>query len=170
MPGISTQRLRAQKSRPKPASVGAFAKNLQEFESIREFFTSATVTAFIDLPFALLILLVISMVAGPLALVPLIAIAILIIYSLMIQRPLRRSIEEGSRLSSQKHANLIESLQGLETIKLFSAQSQFQYRWEEAVAHMANWGITSRRLTDSVHNTAGFLQQLVSIAMILFGV
>ncbi|GHA46630.1 type I secretion system permease/ATPase [Photobacterium aphoticum] len=154
----------------RPVSVGAFARHLQEFESIREFFTSATVTALIDLPFALLFLLVISLVAGPLALVPLIAVAILIVYSMMIQRPLRRSIEEGSRLSSQKHANLIESLQGLETIKLFSAQSQFQYRWEEAVAHMANWGITSRRLTDSVQNTAGFLQQLVSIAMILFGV
>lgn len=154
----------------RPVSVGSFARHMQEFESIREFFTSATVSALIDLPFALLFLLVISLIAGPLALVPLIAVALLIIYSLMIQRPLRRSIEEGSRLSSQKHANLIESLQGLETIKLFSAQSQFQYRWEEAVAHMANWGITSRRLTDSVQNTAGFLQQLVSITMILFGV
>ncbi|MGF1760244.1 type I secretion system permease/ATPase [Photobacterium sagamiensis] len=154
----------------KPPSVGAFARHMQEFESIREFFTSATVSSLIDLPFALMFLLFIWFVAGPLAFVPLIAVAILALYSLLIQRPLRRTIEEGSRLSSQKHANLIESLSGLETVKMFGAQSQFQYRWEEAVAHMANWGIKSRRLTDSVQNTAGFLQQFVSVAMIVFGV
>lgn len=154
----------------KPASVGAFARHLQEFESIREFFTSATVSSLIDLPFALFFLLIIYIMAGPLALVPLIAVLILVIYSFLIQRPLRRTIEEGSRLASQKHANLIESLSGLETIKMFGAQSQFQYRWEEAVTHISNWGLKSRRLTDSVQNTAGFLQQFVSVAMIVVGV
>ncbi len=53
------------------ASVGAFARHLQEFESIREFFTSATVSSLIDLPFALLFLFIIYVMAGPLALVPL---------------------------------------------------------------------------------------------------
>ncbi|HIF9119009.1 TPA: type I secretion system permease/ATPase [Photobacterium damselae] len=154
----------------KPASVGAFARHLQEFESIREFFTSATVSSLIDLPFALLFLLVIYLVGGPIVLVPMVAVVILIIYSFLIQKPLRRSIEEGSRLSSQKHANLIESLVGLETVKMFGAQSQFQYKWEEAVAHMSNWSIKSRKLTDSVQNVAGFLQQFVTVAMIVVGV
>ncbi|WP_105901264.1 type I secretion system permease/ATPase [Vibrio gangliei] len=154
----------------KPASVGAFARHLQDFESIREFLTSATVGALIDLPFALLFLFVIYMIAGPLVLVPFGAVVILAIYSWMIQAPLKRSIEEGSRLSSQKHANLIESLHQLETVKTFNAQSQFQYRWEEAVAHMSNWGIKTRRITDSVQSTAGFLQQFVSVAMIIGGV
>ena len=108
----------------KPASVGAFARHLQEFESIREFFTSATVSSLIDLPFALLFLFIIYVMAGPLALVPLVAVLLLVIYSYLIQQPLRRTIEEGSRLASQKHANLIESLSGLETIKMFGAQSQ----------------------------------------------
>lgn len=154
----------------KPKSVGAFARHMQEFESIREFLTSATVGALIDLPFALLFLFVIFLLAGPLALIPLGAVLILVIYSFLIQSPLKRSIEEGSRLSSQKHANLIESLSGLETLKTFNAQNQFQYRWEEAVAHMSNWSIKTRRLTDSVQNTAGFLQQFVSVAMIIGGV
>lgn len=99
----------------KPPSVGAFARHLQEFESIREFFTSATISSLIDLPFALLFLLVIYMLAGPLVLVPLLAVILLCLYSLLIQKPLARSIEEGSRLASQKHANLVESLAGLET-------------------------------------------------------
>ncbi|MCX2758455.1 type I secretion system permease/ATPase [Vibrio sp. Sgm 22] len=154
----------------KPASVGAFAKNLQEFESIREFFTSATIGSLIDLPFALMFLALIWLMAGNLVFVPIAGVVILIIYALLIQGPLRRTIEEGSRLASQKYANLIESLAGLETVKLFSAQSQFQFRWEEAVAHMANWNIKSRRITDSIQNTAGFVQQSTNVGMIIFGV
>ena len=154
----------------KPASVGAFAKNLQEFESIREFFTSATIGSLIDLPFALMFLALIWLMAGNLVFVPVAGVVILIIYALVIQGPLRRTIEEGSRLASQKYANLIESLAGLETVKLFSAQSQFQFRWEEAVAHMANWNIKSRRITDSIQNTAGFVQQSTNVGMIIFGV
>ncbi|ASC60083.1 TPA: type I secretion system permease/ATPase [Vibrio vulnificus] len=154
----------------KPPSVGAFARHLQEFESVREFFTSATVSALIDLPFALLFLLLIWLMAGDLVYVPIAGVVILMIHSALIQGPLRRSIEEGSRLASQKYANLIESLAGLETVKLFSAQGQFQYRWEEAVAHMANWNIKTRRLTDSIQNAAGFVQQSANVAMIILGV
>ncbi|HFG1809339.1 TPA: type I secretion system permease/ATPase [Vibrio cholerae] len=154
----------------RPPSVGAFARHLQEFESIREFFTSATISSLIDLPFALLFLVLIWLMAGHLVWVPVIGVLILVIYSFLIQSRLKRAIEEGSRLASQKYANLIESLAGLETVKLFGAQGQFQYRWEEAVAHMANWNIKSRRITDSIQNTAGFVQQAANIGMIIVGV
>lgn len=154
----------------RPASVGAFARHLQEFESIREFFTSATISALIDLPFALLFLVVIWLLAGNLVIIPIIGVTILIIHSLLIQAPLKKSIEEGSRLASQKYANLIESLAGLESVKLFGAQSQFQYRWEEAVAHMSNWNIKSRRITDTIQNMAGFVQQSCNVGMIILGV
>lgn len=154
----------------RPPSVGAFARHMQEFESIRDFFTSASVSTLIDLPFAFFFLLIIWIVAGPLVIVPIMAVLLLMLHAALIQKPLRHTIEEGSRLSSQKNANLIESLTGLETIKLFGAESQFQYRWEEAVAHMANWGIKTRRLTDSVQNAAGFIQQFVNVSMIVFGV
>ncbi|MDR9828231.1 type I secretion system permease/ATPase [Vibrio sp. FNV 38] len=154
----------------KPASVGAFARHLQEFESIREFFTSATISSLIDLPFSILFLVLIWLMAGDLVYVPLAGVIILMIYSLLIQGPLKRTIEEGSRLASQKYANLIESLSGLETLKLFGAQSQYQYRWEEAVAHMANWNIKSRRITDGIQNAAGFIQQASSVGMIIVGV
>ncbi|MGF1779717.1 type I secretion system permease/ATPase [Vibrio nomapromontoriensis] len=154
----------------RPPSVGAFARHLQEFESIREFFTSATIASLIDLPFALLFLVLIWLMAGNLVIIPIIGVVILIIYSLLIQAPLRRAIEEGSRLASQKYANLIESLAGLETVKIFGAQSQYQYRWEEAVAHMANWNIKSKRITDGIQNTAGFVQQSSNVGMVILGV
>ncbi|WP_077316548.1 ABC transporter transmembrane domain-containing protein, partial [Vibrio gazogenes] len=154
----------------RPPSVGAFARHLQEFESIREFFTSATISSLIDLPFAFLFLFLIWLMSGPLVIVPIVGVMMLACYSYLIQPKLKVAIEEGSRLASQKYANLIESLSGLETVKLFGAQSQFQYRWEEAVAHMANWNIKSRKITNGIQNAAGFVQQVSNIAMIIVGV
>jgi len=52
----------------RPLSAGSFASNLRSFETIRDFITSATVTAFIDLPFALIFLVVIGWISWPLIL------------------------------------------------------------------------------------------------------
>ena len=43
----------------KPSSTGQFVSRLQSFESVREFFTSATTAAIVDLPFVLIFILVI---------------------------------------------------------------------------------------------------------------
>ena len=154
----------------RPASTGAFAKHLQEFESIREFFTSATVSTLVDLPFAFFFLFIIWIFAGYMAVIPLVAIIIMTIYSLYIQGPLKRGIEEGSRLASQKYANLIEGIAGLEAVKILGAQGNFQYKWEQAVSHMASWGIETRRITNSVSSLATFSQQFSTVALVIYGV
>lgn len=154
----------------RPVSTGAFARHLQEFESIREFFTSATVSALVDLPFAFLFLLVIWIFAGVLAVVPLVAIIIMIGYSLYIQAPLRQSIEESSRLASQKYATVIEALAGLESVKIHNAEGQFQHRWEQAVSHMANVGIETRKITNMVGGLASYVQQMTMVAIVVLGV
>ena len=154
----------------RPISTGAFARHLQEFESIREFFTSATVSALVDLPFAFLFLLVIWIFAGVLAVVPLVAIIIMIGYSLYIQAPLRQSIEESSRLASQKYATVIEALAGLESVKIHNAEGQFQHRWEQAVSHMANVGIETRKITNMVGGLASYVQQMTMVAIVVLGV
>ena len=112
-------------------SVGAFANHLGEFESVRNFITSATVLTFVDLPFALLFLLVIWYIGGPVVLVPLAGIPVVILYALSIQPSLRKAIEKTIRASAQKTATPIESLDGAETIKtlvLLLTQASIVYK------------------------------------------
>ncbi|WP_375055373.1 type I secretion system permease/ATPase [Zobellella sp. DQSA1] len=154
----------------RPPSTGAFARHLQEFESVRDFLTSATVAALVDIPFTLIFLLIIWVFAGQMVWVPILAILLLAAFSLLVQRPLKRSIEEGSRLASQKNANLVEGIAGLETIKLFGAQGAFQHRWEQAVSHIANWAMKTRRLTNSVSTLANVTQQVTTVSLIVLGV
>lgn len=154
----------------RPPSVGAFANNLREFESIRDFITSATVVTLVDLPFVVLFLLVIWLVGGPLVIVPAVCIPLVIIYGLLIQSPLRRSVEATYRASAQKGATLIESLTAVETIKHLGAESIVQRKWEQLTGHIAKWGVRSRLLSASVTNVAIFFQQVAQVGIVVFGV
>lgn len=154
----------------RPRSVGAFAKNLQDFESIRDFITSASITTLVDVPFMFLIIGIIWLIGGPVAYIPMITIFLIIAYSLMIQVPLRRSIEEGQKTASQKNALLIENLSNAESVKLNNAEGVMQRQWEESVANIANWGVKTRQLAQSCSNFAMVTQQMTTVVMVIIGV
>ncbi|MCV6614353.1 MAG: type I secretion system permease/ATPase [Cellvibrionaceae bacterium] len=154
----------------KPQSVGSFASQLKDFESVRSFITSSTVTAFVDLPFTVLFLLVIFYVGGPLVLVPLACIPIVIGYALFILKPLRQAVEETMQSSAQKNSTLVEALASLDTVKGLGAEGRVQRVWEKSVGHLAYWGQKSRLLSNSAVTVAGTVVQLSSVAVIVSGV
>lgn len=154
----------------RPVSSGAFANNLREFDGLREFFTSLTLTTFVDVPFALFFLLVIWLIAGPLVLVPLAAIPILLLYGLFVQPRLRRAAEQGMRASAQKNATLVESLVEAETVRALGVEGRLQWQLERSVAETARWGMQARGWAMSATNLATFLQQMVSVGVVVFGV
>ena len=153
-----------------PKSVGAFASNLREFESVRTFLSSTTNTVLIDIPFSLLFLIVISFIGGPLVLVPVAAIPLIIIFSFLIRPKLKEAVEKTFASNAQKNSTLIESLTAMETVKTQRATSSTQLRWEQAVGYISKWGLRSRMLSASVVNFASFMQQLTSVGIVVFGV
>lgn len=154
----------------RPASAGAFANNLREFDGIREFFASLTLTAFVDVPFALLFLLVVWWIAGPVVLVPLTAIPILLMYGLIVQPRLRRAAEQGMRAASQKNATLVEALVEAETVRALGVEGRLQGELERSVAQTAHWSNQARAWALSATNLATLLQQFVSVGVVVFGV
>lgn len=154
----------------RPASSGAFANNLREFDGIRDFFASLTLTAFVDVPFALLFLLVVWFVAGPLVLVPLTVIPILVAYGLFMQPRLRRASEQGMRAGAQKNATLVEALVEAETVRALGVEGKLQGQLERSVAESARWSAEARQWALSAANLATLLQQMVSVGVVVFGV
>jgi ATP-binding cassette subfamily C protein LapB len=154
----------------RPQSIGSFTKNLQEFESIRDFITSFSIIALIDMPFVALALFVIWYFAGPMVIIHLVAILLLLVYAFFIQIPLRKAVEESFQASAQKNAILVEGLAGLETIKMLGAESQIQRAWEEAVSYIAKWSARSRLLSSSVSNFSGFVMGMAVVVVVIWGV
>ncbi len=154
----------------RPASVGSFAANLRAFESIRDFIASATVTAIIDLPFALLFLFVMLWISWPLVLFPILGIVGVIIYSYVIQFKMRELSETTFRAAALRNATLIESLTALETIKANGAEGLMQSKWEGSAAFLARTSASLRLLSSSVMNGTSTIAQLVSLLIVVAGV
>lgn len=167
---VLLQKIMGLKMEARPKSIGSFTKNLQEFESIRDFITSFSITAVIDLPFTLLGLFVVWWIGGYIVLVHLIIIIILIVYAYFVQAPLQRVVEKTIKASAQKNAILVEGVAGLETIKMLGAEGQIQRAWEEAVSYISKWGNKSRMLSSSVQDVSYFLQNLMIVAVVIIGV
>ena len=152
-------------------SVGTLAMNVREFESLREFFTSATMTSLIDLPFVLLFIAVITMVGGwMMAAVPLVAIPVVVAMGIALQAPLRDRIRRVFRATEAKHAILIETLGSIEAVKALGAASQMQRKWEEVVDYVAKESLGTRFLSSLAVNFSAWVQAMVGIATLAVGV
>jgi ATP-binding cassette subfamily C protein LapB len=154
----------------RPASVGSFAVNLRSFETLRDFITSATLTTFIDLPFALLFFLVIAWIGLPILLPVILVTAVLLIYALYMRPQLERLTEKSYQAGAQRNATLIESLTGLDTLKALGAEAVMQRKWEATTRYLAGIGVEQRLATLSVVHFTGFCQQLVTVLVIITGV
>lgn len=154
----------------RPKSVGSFANNLKEFESIRSFFTSTTVATMVDLPFIFIFLGVINFIGGNIVYAPIAIMIIIFTYTLIIKGPLHKSIESSYEAASHKNSILIESLSNIETIKTMGASGNAQYQWEEASGEIANKGLNTRVLSNSVSTVTALLIQLNTVVVVVYGV
>ena len=154
----------------RPKSVGAFSKNLQQFEAVRDFITSFSITALIDLPFMLLGMGAIWYLGGTIVFIHIGAVVLMAGYALAVQLPLKYAVEKSFQASAQKNSILIEGLNGLETIKMLGAESQIQRAWEEAVSYIATWSSRSRLFSSSVSHFADFILNLSVVAVVIAGV
>ena len=153
----------------RPQAVGAFASNLRAFESVRDFIASATVTAFIDLPFALLFLIVITLISWPLVLPVLVMATLMTIYAYAVQHKMHELAETSYRAGALRNATLVESLTALETIKTQGAEGVMQARFEKSTAFISTVGRKLRLLSGSVTHGAMEMQQLVNLVVIIIG-
>ena len=153
-----------------PARVGSFASQLQEFDQFREFFTSTTLMTLIDLPFILLFIGLIFIIAGPLGFIPLLMLPLVLSISYLAQRKLAPVIGDIFSESARKTAMLIETLNSLEAIKAIRAESTMQSRWEQHQSNLAQLGLKARLWSLSTLNLVQTVQQGATVILVIAGV
>ncbi|HCM9255789.1 TPA: type I secretion system permease/ATPase [Enterobacter cloacae subsp. dissolvens] len=160
----------AVKMEHKPASSGSFANQLREFESVRDFVSSATLATIADLPFVLLFIGIIFAIGGSLAIIPLLMLPMILIVSLLIQWPLAKVMKASLQEASLKQGVLIESIEGMETLKSVGGESWMQSRWQKFSAMQSSSAAASKHYSTLAMNSVSFLQQLQTVMLIVTGV
>ncbi len=164
------EQIMGMKMSSRPPSAGILASNMKEFETLRDFFTSATMSTLIDLPFVLIFIGVIAIIGGPIAFVPLAAIPLIVGMGFYLQKPLRKVAKDSMHESALKNALLFETIIGLETIKVQAAEGHTQRNWEELSDKASRTAVKSRQISAFAQNWASFIQQTASVAIVFVGV
>ena len=164
------QRIVGMAMKMRPARVGSFAQHIHEFQVLRDFLASLTLTSLIDLPFTLLVLLVIAVLGGHLVWIPLLAFPLALGLGWLLQRPLAETMERTMALSAERQSSLIETLAGLDAVKVNNAESERQYLWEQTIGTLGRLELRARMLSSLALNLTGFIQQLAGVVTIVIGV
>ncbi len=154
----------------RPRSVGSFASNIRDFDGIRSFFASTALTAFIDIPFAVIFLIVIYAIHPLLVIIPLSIIGILFVFTIPMKNSIQKIVDSTHEATGKRNSILVESLSNLETVKAFNASSTLQWHWEEATGDIAAKNLKSRTRSSSISTLSAFLAQLCSVLVIVTGV
>lgn len=167
---VIMERVLGMKLKNRPTSAGSFASNIQSFEAVRSFFSSITLIALVDLPFVLLYLAVIAIIALPLSVPIIIGAIILLCYALAAHKKLESLSEQTMKASSMRNAVLVESLTNIEDIKSFHSECKTQSSWEKSTIYIARVNAQSRLISSSIASTAAWLQQCVGVCIMIVGV
>lgn len=152
-----------------PRSTGSFISQLRELEQIREMVTSSTVTVIADMPFFLLFLLVLAMICPPLCWIAPVAAILMVTPGLFLQKKLARLARQSVHESTLRNAILVESVQGLEDIKLMQAEERFQQQWNHYIEVTAQSGVRTRKITHGLISWGVTIQNLVYATVVLAG-
>ena len=154
----------------RPARVGSFAQNIHEFQNLRDFLASLTLASVIDLPFTLLILAVIAMIGGHLVWIPVLAFPLVALIGWALQRPLADTMQRTMALAAERQSGLIESLAGLDAVKVNNAESERQYIWEQTIGTLSRLELRARMLSSLAMNSTMLVQQLAGVVVVVLGV
>lgn len=150
-------------------SSGAFGNVMQSFDSVRELTTSAALTTVADLPFVLLFLVVIHLVAGPLVWCVILILLLIVSMVLLMQIPLKRHAEESMKIGSNRYGLVIESLDNLETIKVLRAENLVASKHDVASVKLSSVNMKSRFLATMGSSIIQTTQQFGTVILLVWG-
>jgi len=152
----------------RPASSGALTSQARSYESLREFFTSATVAALADLPFVLVFVGVIYLLGGLYVAIPiLVGLVLAFTIGLLMQIPINHAVASSYQAANQRQALFVEGVQALERIKATRSESEMQSRLEETMQVSSKAEVKSRGYAHLAMNLTAFIQHLVSTAIVI---
>lgn len=152
------------------AMSGGLVNSLREFETLRDFFASATLAAVVDLPFILIFVWVIYLIGGPLAIVPLLAVPFVLVLGVVVQPFLQKLSAASFEQGQSKQSIIMETLAGLESIKSAGAHQVLQSRWTDALASQSDLARRGRGIQQFAMNSTMSAQQLAQVAIVVYGV
>ena len=152
-----------------PQSVGALAGQMRGYETVRGFFTIVTTSLLIDAPFALIFTLLIALIAGVLAVIPLTFFILSCVIGWHYRKRLENFAGKAMSASNFKTGLLVETVEGAETIKSGQGGWRMLSRWMKTTDDARDYELQMRNISEHSQHLTGAFQQLSYILLVAGG-
>jgi ATP-binding cassette subfamily C protein LapB len=152
-----------------PQSVGGLAAQMRGYETVRGFFTSVTTNLLVDAPFAVLFLLVIVLIAGWLALIPLTFFMVCTAIGFYYRKQVDSFAKKSNAASNKKTGLLVETIEGAESIKSGQGGWRMLSRWLKTSDDARQNDLQMRNVSEHSQHLAAALQQVSYTLMVAAG-
>ncbi len=151
----------------KPA--GYYIDKIHALEKVQEFYSGQSILLLIDLPFVLVYLALIAVIAGPLIGVPIGLLLVFAVISVFAGKRLHQALVKQSDIEDRKRNFVIEILQGIHTVKSLAMESFMQRRYERLQLQSAESVYELSRLNSIVQGIGASFSQLAVVSFVGFG-
>ncbi|WP_343721991.1 peptidase domain-containing ABC transporter [Herbaspirillum seropedicae] len=122
--------LRYFESRP----IGILLSQAKEMESIRQILAGSSFSGLVDLIFTVVFVAVMFSYSTTLTLVVLLALPVLIVFSLAARPLMRRTLARKHEMAARAGSVLLELISGIHAIKALAIETAMQSRWQQALS------------------------------------
>ena len=149
--------------------VGDSVARVRELENIRSFLTGNAITLLLDLLFCVLFIAVMLFYSGWLTLVVILSLPAYGLLSLFITPPLRARLQESFNRGAENQAFLVESLNGIDTVKSMAVEPQSTRRWDNQLAAYVAASFRTQVLSTLANEGVGLIGKLVTVLTLWLG-
>ena len=151
------------------ATIGAQVSRLKQFEAVREFFTGPLAGVFLELPFLVIFIAVIAIIAGPLAWIPVILTAVFLMAAVAIVPSMRAAVAESGEARARRQSFAIEMISNMRAIKQCALERTWSGRYREIAAKAALANYRTSRISVFVQTLSQTLMFAAGIATATLG-
>jgi subfamily B ATP-binding cassette protein HlyB/CyaB len=149
--------------------VGDSVARVRELENIRGFLTGNALTLVLDLFFSVVFIAVMLFYSGWLTLIVLASLPVYMLISLFITPPLRARLHEKFNRGAENQAFLVESINGIDTLKSMAVEPQTTKKWDEQLAGYVSAGLKTTRLSTTARELISLVGKLVTVGTLWLG-
>lgn len=152
------------------ASIGSQLARFKDLESFRDFFGGGIAAMLIDLPFVVLYLMVLVMLGGVVALVPVTALIIFAVIVTAAMPVVRRRVSGSGRSVTLRQELVVETLLKMRSIRYAGMEAAWKERFSDTCAQAAMAGYESSLLTGVLASLSQAMVVLSGMATMIVGV
>ncbi len=153
----------------KSKGIGEYLSTISSVAKIRDFYSGQSLTTLIDLPFVFIFLWLIYVFAGQLVLAPIAVLCVMTCIAVYLGLRLKKQLDMRDKADDQRYNFLINTLNGMHTVKALGLEAFFERRYETRQARSTESNFEVASLTAETFDQSVVSSHVMMIAVAVCG-